>query len=608
MAVDDSYTKALLHFNGVDASATFTDESGKTWTPAGDAQLDTAQKKFGTASGLFDGTADCINTPHHADFNFADADFTIDFWVRSTQTTQYATLVCKTPASFSTGMWSLMTSHTSAGDVAFFANEYSTLSPLLLTAGSLFNTGDWVHVALVRYGNDWALYVGGVSSATRTTATTISDLSAAIYVGADEQYGRNFNGHIDELRISKGIARWTANFTPPTTEYGVGITLDGAIAISPSIYGTVHAYPAITSSIVIAPCMSGTLMRGKPGDIYESNILIAPLISGTILEEPPPQLNAPITITPIISGTVSYGWKATIGVSRPMRTFKGKGIVSATGTLNITRPSRMVALVGYDDPLGILNVTRPARSFYATVLTGATGLLEVTRPSRLFNGTVRHNETAILDITLPRRSISLAGAAGAAGTLNVSIPIRRLSFSGILSAGGVLSITRPMRQVLLRTLPTTYSCMVMNLKNKGLTEYSNYLFNSMCRFNGVHLGATSTGIFNLDSGSTDAGTIINWNFRTGYLDMVEQGVKKKVKQAWFSYKSSGDIMLTVIQPDGENYEYDLTGYEVYETGLRVKFGKGFRSRYLAFDVSNIDGSSITLDALKLQFDKVLKER
>jgi hypothetical protein len=150
--------------------------------------------------------------------------------------------------------------------------------------------------------------------------------------------------------------------------------------------------------------------------------------------------------------------------------------------------------------------------------------------------------------------------------------------------------------------------MVMNLKNKGLTEYSNYVFNSMCRFNGVHLGATRTGIYNLDSGDTDAGSIINWNFRTGYLDMVEQGVKKKVRQAWLSYKSSGDIILTVIQPDGESYEYDLTGYEVYETGLRVKFGKGFRSRYLAFDVSNIDGSTITLDALKLQFDKVLKER
>ncbi|MFA5346502.1 MAG: discoidin domain-containing protein [Methanoregula sp.] len=392
----------------------------------------------------------------------------------------------------------------------------------------------------------------------------------------------------------------------------VSIPINCSIPISVSISGTVHASPAITSSIVISPRMSGTIMRGKPGDIYEANILIAPQISGTILEEPPPQLNAPITITPIISGTVSYGWKATIGVSRPMRTFKGKGIVSALGTLNVTRPSRVAGFVGNDNPLGILNIIRPARSFYSSGTTGVIGILNIARPSRLFKGTFRQNETAILDITRPRRSISLTGAVGAVGTLNVSIPMRRLSFSGILSAEGILSITRPMRQVLLWTLPTTYASMVMNLKNKGLTEYSNYLFNSMCRFNGVHLGATATGIYDLDSGDTDNGTLIDWNFRTGFLDMIEASVnptvKKKLKQAWLSYKSNGDIMLTVIQPDGESYEYDLTGYEVYETGLRVKFGKGFRTRYLAFDVSNIDGSSITLDALKLQFDKVLKER
>ena len=82
MAVDDSYTKALLHFNGSDTSTTFTDESGKTWTGAVTAQLDTAQKKFGTASLLLDGDSDYISTPDHADFDVGSGDFTIDFWVR----------------------------------------------------------------------------------------------------------------------------------------------------------------------------------------------------------------------------------------------------------------------------------------------------------------------------------------------------------------------------------------------------------------------------------------------------------------------------------------------------------------------------------------------
>lgn len=52
MAVDDGYTVVLLHMNGTDASTTFTDESGKTWTAGGNAQIDTAQSKFGQVQGL----------------------------------------------------------------------------------------------------------------------------------------------------------------------------------------------------------------------------------------------------------------------------------------------------------------------------------------------------------------------------------------------------------------------------------------------------------------------------------------------------------------------------------------------------------------------------
>ena len=63
MAVDDSYTKALLHMDGADGSTTFIDESGKTWTRAGNAQIDTSQYKFGGASGLFDGSGDWVDTP-----------------------------------------------------------------------------------------------------------------------------------------------------------------------------------------------------------------------------------------------------------------------------------------------------------------------------------------------------------------------------------------------------------------------------------------------------------------------------------------------------------------------------------------------------------------
>src|SRR5262245_1699237 len=85
-AISDNYAQSLLQFEGTDTSTTFTDEnaagSSHIWTAHGDAQIDTADFKFGAASGLFDGTGDYIDTPDHVDFNLASNNFTIDFWFK----------------------------------------------------------------------------------------------------------------------------------------------------------------------------------------------------------------------------------------------------------------------------------------------------------------------------------------------------------------------------------------------------------------------------------------------------------------------------------------------------------------------------------------------
>ena len=82
----DSYTKLMLHMEGSDGSTTFTDEIGKAVTANGNAQIDTAQKKFGAASGLFDGTGDYLTLANSNDWSFGSGDFTIDFWVNHATT------------------------------------------------------------------------------------------------------------------------------------------------------------------------------------------------------------------------------------------------------------------------------------------------------------------------------------------------------------------------------------------------------------------------------------------------------------------------------------------------------------------------------------------
>ncbi len=80
-AVDDSYTKSLLHLNGADGGTTFTDESGKTWTISSGflyPQTKTDYYKFGGASGYFQGYIETANSP---DFDPGAEPFTIDFWI-----------------------------------------------------------------------------------------------------------------------------------------------------------------------------------------------------------------------------------------------------------------------------------------------------------------------------------------------------------------------------------------------------------------------------------------------------------------------------------------------------------------------------------------------
>lgn len=216
MAVDDSYSKSLLHFDGTDASTTFTDESGKTWTAAGNAQIDTAQSKFGGASGLFDGTGDYIDTPDSADFDVGSGDFTIDFWVRRAGTTDEFILgQCDASATTSTRSWYVDFVSNAPRSVVFTGTTAK-----VATSSTTISDTNWHHLAMVRNGNTLYIYVDGTNRGTvDVTGVTVNNSANKPAIGRFGESANYFNGHIDEFRFSKGIARWTANFTPPTSAY-----------------------------------------------------------------------------------------------------------------------------------------------------------------------------------------------------------------------------------------------------------------------------------------------------------------------------------------------------------------------------------------------------
>lgn len=349
--------------------------------------------------------------------------------------------------------------------------------------------------------------------------------------------------------------------------------------------------------------IKGTILHGLIGDLYAFNGLpFSPRLDGTMDYSPPREIYTDdFSFSPRIKGTLVYSdEQAQFRITLPLLYIRFDATVSIEGTLTLTLPRLGVNLSGYSSVEGTLSVDIPKQYIKLTGQEEIQGTLNAIISRWSFDGSGFINETGVLTVRIPMVRFSGTTEYGNTGTLEFEIPMYRISFDGHVSAEGTLNVSIPMLYFHADQLVESddYLTMVMNTKNKALTLYNNYLFNSMCAFGGKHFGATDTGIFDLDSGKLDNGVPIEWNVKTGYLDL-EQKQKKKLVEAWVSYKTDGDISLNVIQPDGEEYEYILQGIDPTETGLRLKFGKGIRTKYVALNIKNIDGSTIDLDELKL---------
>jgi hypothetical protein len=208
------YASLILYGDGVNGSTVITDNSflSKTVTTAGNAQISTAQSKFGGASIAFDGNGDYLtvtNSETDADFDFGALDFTVEGWVRRNTTTGAMSLAAKRPAFSATG-WLV-------SDIDFSAHIGGVWrqNAISVTAPA---QNIWTHIALTRSGNNFRLFHNGVQvGSTYTQSGVLQQLTTQpVRVGVIGGIAEGFtNGYIDNLRITKG-ALYTANFTPPT--------------------------------------------------------------------------------------------------------------------------------------------------------------------------------------------------------------------------------------------------------------------------------------------------------------------------------------------------------------------------------------------------------
>lgn len=206
-----STVSLLLHMNGTNTSTNFIDSSlnGFTVIANGDAQISTAQSKYGGASGYFDGAEDYLSVGDDSLFNFELQDFTIETWLYM-QGEGLQIIVAKWDAS-GTNSWQTFYND---GELVFMSSEETFIASASITSSQ------WTHLAITRQGTSLRFFVGGNLIDTQTCANNISG-TANLSIAANDIGigGANFyTGYMDDLRIIKGEAKYTASFTPPTSQ------------------------------------------------------------------------------------------------------------------------------------------------------------------------------------------------------------------------------------------------------------------------------------------------------------------------------------------------------------------------------------------------------
>jgi Concanavalin A-like lectin/glucanases superfamily len=206
----------LMHFN-----TTTTDVKGHGMTISGAVGSDTTNKKFGSGSFSFPGAA-YLYTPDSPDWTLGTGDWTAECWYRGTvNPAAYGTILMQCPADGSTG---------DRGGPWFAINSTGKVQGGFWVGGTQYyaagtttvTDGNWHHIAIVRSGGNIYAFTDGVLEGTNSTVTGIGtvDSTQSLVIGQFGAYPDYYLvGNLDDLRLTKGIARYTSGFTVPTTQF-----------------------------------------------------------------------------------------------------------------------------------------------------------------------------------------------------------------------------------------------------------------------------------------------------------------------------------------------------------------------------------------------------
>ena len=222
-----SKVKLLLPFEGSDGATSTADSSnmGNAITFNGNAQISTSQSKFGSSSAYFDGTGDYIDAGGSSLRSVCDSgDFALELWFYQDSRSNWTALISNYGTN--SGGWGVYINNDSPNQVYWWHHNGSGFIYLNYSQGTrtTITLDTWHHLAITRSGSTFRLFLNGVQEDTITDSNNITASDGAVSSGLrlgtiNSALNYPLHGYIDSVRITNGVARYTSNFTPPTTAH-----------------------------------------------------------------------------------------------------------------------------------------------------------------------------------------------------------------------------------------------------------------------------------------------------------------------------------------------------------------------------------------------------
>jgi hypothetical protein len=401
-----SSSALLLHFDGANSSTAITDSGANalTITAHDGAVISTAQSKFGGASVYLPGSGSCLRIT--GDLSLGTGDFTIDAWVRMTGGGDFPSILEIGSHLNPTGLLLVVNS----SGAIYSGGWYGALTVSL---------NQWVHVAWVRQSGVLTVYLNGTATGSTSFTNNLSD-SANITIGnkASNSAQYDYAGYIDELRIIKGTAVYTANFTPPTAPYSEGT----AGTTMQQRRGTAAALAGVTLAAgqIAYETDTGKLKAGDGTTVYSS----LSYVGG-------------VSAWADITGKPSFATVATSGAYADLTGKPTLGTAAAAATTDFAAASHAHGSITNAGAIGstsgqiVVTTTAGVLTTSASISTSQiTGLGTLATQSGTFSGTSSGTNTGDQTITLTG-DVTGSGTGSFAATL---------SSTGV-SAGTYTSVT-----------------------------------------------------------------------------------------------------------------------------------------------------------------------